>query len=268
MNAISYLTLPSGNTYEIKDAYARQLLAAGLNFIICWDGSGTPDVSKIPAGVVVTYNSTNYTGTLAASAATPLSFYLVKVKNNVYTEYASVRTGGTGTDGDPYTYAWEALGDTSLDLSNLGALAYKDSVTLSKGDGAEVLGKNATFQAAQSSVSFAAHTTKAALGKNATFSVGGGSKTKTKISASASGTAVSTGTDSFVQSYPGVTSKLVKGSVSSVKTNTEKTIPNVTGVGSASTWSFAMGTGTDAETLIISGANGSAPRHGHQGLPY
>ena len=40
------------------------------------------------------------------------------------------------------------------------------------------------------------------------------------------------------------------------------TVPNVTSVGSASTWSFAMGTGNDEHTLIISGGNGTAPSLG------
>ena len=234
MAKITHLQLPSGNVYELADEYARQLLAAGLHFIICWDGTGTPDVTKIPAGVIVTYQGTDYAGTMAASTAQPMSFYLVKVKNNVYTEYVSIRSGEEGS----YTYSWEALGDTSIDLSDLGALAYKDSVTLSKGSGANVLGENATF------------------------SVTGGAKTKTHLSATASGAAVSTEKDSFVKSYPGTTSKMVQGTAKCVKTNTSKTIPNVTSVGSASSWAFSMGTGADAETLIISGANGSAPSLG------
>lgn len=40
------------------------------------------------------------------------------------------------------------------------------------------------------------------------------------------------------------------------------TVPNVTSVGSASTWNFAMGTGNDEHTLIISGGNGTAPSLG------
>lgn len=40
------------------------------------------------------------------------------------------------------------------------------------------------------------------------------------------------------------------------------TVPNVTSVGSASTWNFAMGTGGDEHTLIISGGNGTAPSLG------
>jgi hypothetical protein len=55
--------------------------------------------------------------------------------------------------------------------------------------------------------------------------------------------------------------------VKSVSAETNKklvttTVPNVTSVGSASTWNFAMGTGADAETLIVSGGNGTAPTLG------
>ena len=39
-------------------------------------------------------------------------------------------------------------------------------------------------------------------------------------------------------------------------------LPNVTSVGSASTWNFAMGTGNDSETLIISGSNSVVPSLG------
>jgi hypothetical protein len=106
-------------------------------------------------------------------------------------------------------------------------LAWKDTVTLSKGSGDGVLGSDATF----------------------TTTV---TPTTTNIKATASGTAVGAdGTETFVKSYPGATSKLAT-----------TTVPNVTSAGSASTWSFAMGTGTDSETLIISGANGAAPTLG------
>ncbi len=211
MADISKITLPSGNTYDIKDAVARQRFSGGISFIIAWDGTSAPVVADIPAGVVVTYNDTDYTGTLATGDAEPGSFYLVKSSDttlDVYSEY--VIAGPTGGK------FWEKIGDTSIDLSSLGALAYKDSVSLSKGSGDQVLGESTTFTNASSSVSFS-----------------GGS------------------TDTFVKSYPGTTSKLVT-----------TTVPNVTSAGSASTWSFAMGTGTDSETLIISGANGSAPTLG------
>lgn len=191
MAEISKITLPSGNTYDIKDAYARQLIAGGLSFIVAWNGTAAPVVADIPAGVTVTYNGTDYTGTLAAADAEVGSFYLVKSSSqgddlNKYSEYAVV---GRGDD-----RSWEKMGDTSLDLSSLGDLAYYDSVSLSKGSGQNVLGSDATF----------------------TTSV----------------------------------------------TPTTANIPNVTSAGAASTWAFGLGSGSDAETLIISGANGSAPTLG------
>lgn len=241
MAEISKITLPSGNTYDIKDATARALIAGGITFSVAWDGNSTPTVANIPAGVVVTYNGTDYTGTKAVSSAELGTFYLVKsgVGINKYDEYVVANN------------AWEKLGSQEVDLSGLGALAYKDNVTLSKGSGDNVLGEATTFTAAASAVSFSGGTTDKCLGSDATFTTTVTPAT-TNIKATASGTAVGAdGTDTFVKSYPGTTSKLATTS-----------IPNVTAAGSASTWAFAMGTGDDAETLIISGANGSAPTLG------
>ena len=69
---ISQITLPGGNTYDIKDAVAR----ASINgiFVIAWNGNGTATANKVPAGVV----AGSVTGTLAASANTLGKFYLVK----------------------------------------------------------------------------------------------------------------------------------------------------------------------------------------------
>lgn len=222
MAEISKITLPSGNTYDIKDAVARQAIAGGISYIVAWNGASTPVVANIPAGVTVTYNGTSYTGTLAASSAQAGAFYLVSssnTANNKYSEYVAADIGGTKT--------WEKLGDTEMDLSNLGDLAYKDNVTLAKGSGDNALGEATTFTNASSAVTFS-----------------GGS------------------TDTFVKSYPEITSKLVTTTVPNVTGNSDVTIPNVTSVGAASTWNFAMGTGNDAETLIISGANGTAPTLG------
>ena len=222
MAEISKITLPSGNTYDIKDAVAREAIAGGVSFIVSWNGTSTPVVADIPAGVTVTYNGTTYTGTMSANSSQPGAFYLVRSSDtatDIYSEYVAVGTTGSKT--------WEKLGDTTIDLSQLGELAWKDTVTLSKGSGDGVLGSDATF----------------------TTTV---TPTTTNIKATASGTAVGAdGTETFVKSYPGATSKLAT-----------TTVPNVTSAGSASTWSFAMGTGTDSETLIISGANGSAPTLG------
>ena len=257
MAEISKITLPSGNTYDIKDTVARQMAAGGMSRTVGWDGTSTPIPANIPAGVTVEYNGNTYTGTMTAESADPATFYLVKSSDedmNVYSEYVVVGAAGSRT--------WEKLGDTSVDFSDLGDLAYKDTVSLSKGSGDQVLGESTTFTAAASSVTFSGGSTDKCLGSSATFTTTV-TPTTTNIKATASGAAVGAdGTDTFVKSYPGTTSKLATTTVPNVTGNTDVSIPNVTSAGSASTWSFSMGTGANAETLINSGANGAAPTLG------
>lgn len=137
---ISQVKLPGSNTiYHIKDSEARQwieeLASAGIKFTVAWDGTGTPDVTKIPLGVTVTYSGQTYTGTLVASATTAPFIYLVFKKmdsttgtRKIYEEYITV-TQGTGESGDPYTYWWEELGDTDISIDNLGNMAYANTAT-------------------------------------------------------------------------------------------------------------------------------------------
>ena len=261
MADISKITLPSGNTYDIKDAGARELISqlTGISLIVAWNGTSTPVVADIPAGVVVTYNDTDYTGTLAANSATAGAFYLVysttsSVSMDVFDEYVAIGASGSKS--------WERIGSTSIDLSALGALAYKDSVTLSKGSGDNVLGEATTFTAAASSVSFSGGTTDKVLGSDATFTTSV-TPTTTNIKATASGTALSTQTGTFIQMVGDITPTQVLSGVTLAQTKMVTTsVPNVTSAGSASSWAFGIGTGNDAETLIISGANGSAPTLG------
>lgn len=170
MAYISKLTLPIGNetvTFNLADAYVRQKLAGGLAFVVCWDGTATPVVANIPAGVKVTYQGEEYTGTKAASTAEPLTFYLVKSATqvgslDVFDEY--VAAGQSGSK------AWEKIGSTSFDYSSLKALAFKDEVVLSKGSSINVLGKNTIFENAASDVNFTTeHTTDYALGTSTTL---------------------------------------------------------------------------------------------------
>lgn len=74
---------------------------------VSWNGTSTPVVANIPAGVVVTYNGTNYTGTKATGDA-----------GKIYLVYHS---HGTSDVYDEYMYlnsAWEKIGNTDIDLSN------------------------------------------------------------------------------------------------------------------------------------------------------
>lgn len=236
MAEISKIQLPNGVTYDIKDDVARQAVAGGVSFIVAWNGTAEPVVSGIPAGVKVTYNGSVYTGTLSAETtgsgthAQAGAFYLVKSDKaetaNVYDEYVPIGTAGSKT--------WEKLGNTQVDLSELGDLAYKDNVTLDVSTDV-VLGENTTFALTSGSVTFGALTgkTTSVLGSSTTFGLTAPTitvtPTTTNIKATASGAAVAgdgtakaiTGfgthtTDNFVKSVTPTTSKLVKGSVTGV----------------------------------------------------
>lgn len=119
MADISKITLPSGTTYDIKDATARSMASAGVSFNKCTSASNTP------YGVTWDNGGTTVTGTLVASASTKGVFYLVpettQSGNDIFSEYITVEDGGT--------YSWEKIGTTDIDLSNLGDLAYKDTAT-------------------------------------------------------------------------------------------------------------------------------------------
>ena len=120
MPDISRIKLPSGNYYDIKDAVAREMISGGVSFIVGWDGTGTPDATKIPAGVKVTYNSTEYTGTLAVASAQAGAFYLIKSSTqagvkDAYDEYVVVKPDTS----DSTTWYWEKIGDTQIDLTDV-----------------------------------------------------------------------------------------------------------------------------------------------------
>lgn len=241
MAEISKITLPSGNTYDIKDATAREMISGGVSFVIAWDGASVPTVANIPAGVVVTYNETTYTGTLDADDAEAGAFYLVKSSStpssetlDVYDEYVPV--GTTGSKG------WEKIGDTQLNLTDVVT-----GVTLTKATDV-VLGEDTTFALTSGTVSVTPSTTYV----KATAS-GANTAWNSKDSVTAVTGYASPSTDTFVKSVSAETNKKM----------VTTTVPNVTAAGSASTWNFAMGTGTgNTETLIISGGNSTAPTLG------
>ena len=191
-NYISQVKLPGSDTiYWVKDSEARdwieQLASAGIKFRVAWDGTSIPDVTKIPAGVTVTYQGTEYTGTLVASETTAPYILLVYKKTTatgrtIYEEFITV-TEGTGESGDPFVYWWELLGDTDISLEDLGDLAFYDSVILTP-------------------------TKDSVLGADTTFALSSGSVT---ISGGSS--------DTFVKSYPGSTNKLATTSIKGVGTD-------------------------------------------------
>ncbi len=120
MASIRNLKDPSGNVFypltherAVKDSNGVSLETklAGLeskSYVEAWDGASTPVVANIPAGVTVTYNTTTYTGTLAASESTVGKVYLVK-NGNDYDRYITSQSGSS--------YSWVPNGSTAMDLS-------------------------------------------------------------------------------------------------------------------------------------------------------
>lgn len=145
---IQKINLPSGNQYYIADRQIRNVVealsdtvAGGVSYVIGWDGTDTPEVGNIPEDIVVTYNNTEYTGTLDANNATPGAFYLVKYGGSapdVYSEYVPVGSVGNKT--------WQKLGDTQIDLTDIVTGVSLDKQT------ATVIGNDSTFTVTQPSV--------------------------------------------------------------------------------------------------------------------
>ena len=152
MADISKIKLPSGQEYDIKDAVARQMISGGVSFIIAWNGQGTPDPTKIPAGVLV--DSGSYTGALDPVNAQAGAFYLVYSEtvsssshdddvHDVYDEYVVIKPDSE----DDTTWFWEKIGDTKLSINNVVT-----DVTFNKQTDT-VIGSNATFTITQPIIS-------------------------------------------------------------------------------------------------------------------
>ena len=150
---LSQITLPDGHTYDLKDAEARalidQIIGGSLAFIKSTSAATTPE------GVTWNDGQTQIVGTLQPSESTQGKIYLVPAKNtaqkDIFAEYTTVVISGSGTELDPYVYIWERLGDTEIDFSSLGALAYKNnasgSVSFTTADSAAFSNGSATVSA-------------------------------------------------------------------------------------------------------------------------
>jgi len=118
---ISQITLPSGGTYYIKDAEARDLIANlnSFEYVVSTNAATTPK------DVTWQNGQSTVTGTLVASSSTVAKIYLVPSTNgtkDIYDEYITVKTGTN-------TYVWEMFGNTDVHMADLGDLAYKYSAT-------------------------------------------------------------------------------------------------------------------------------------------
>ena len=238
MADISKITLPSGTTYDIKDSLARQLITSGVVFNIAWDGISAPDASKIPAGVVVNYNNTPTTGTLTAASATGGVFYLVKSSSlpteqtlDVYDEYTVIKPDTE----DNTTWFWQKIGDTRINLTDVVT-----GVTLNKQTDS-VIGADSTFTITQPTISLTANGSTGT--GRITYVESQGSATTTKLSASASGGAVSASGDN-VTALTGLGTPSTKSAIgaSSTFTITQPTI-SLAANGSTATGRVKVATG-------------------------
>lgn len=127
---ISKIVLPNGSTYLIKDLEARDLIAqiaaGSLAFVISTDAASTP------RGITWTDGNQVITGTLPAAADTQGKIYLIPHAKNAttgnvdyYREYVTVDMGTSSS----HNYIWEYLGNTDIDLSGLGPMAYARTAT-------------------------------------------------------------------------------------------------------------------------------------------
>jgi len=93
----------------------------GPSYILSWDGTTTPVIAEIPEGVTVTYNSTSYTGTLAASSSTKGPIYLVAQSGNTGIKdlYVTMQSGDD--------YVWSKIGTTAIDLSGYATEAWVEA---------------------------------------------------------------------------------------------------------------------------------------------
>lgn len=124
MPDISKITLPTGTSYDIKDATAREAIANLQNI----ENILSTNAATTPEGIVWNDNGTTITGTLVASSETVKKIYLVPNasstdQKNIYKEYLTLKVGNT--------YKWEMIGTTEAGLDNLGDLAYKNSASTS-----------------------------------------------------------------------------------------------------------------------------------------
>ena len=120
---ISQIQLPGSETTDwVKDSEAREAIASlnSFEYQVCTEASNTPKD--------VVWGDPEVTGTLVASADTMNKIYLVPSVNgtkDVYDEYLTIKTGS----GTTATYSWEMFGNTDVHMSDLGALAKKDSAS-------------------------------------------------------------------------------------------------------------------------------------------
>lgn len=106
MSNISKITLPDGNSYDLMDKVARELLAQGISIQI---------VQTLPT----------------ASASTMGKFYFIPASaaatNDIYDEYVTIAAGS-----DPVNYSWEKIGSKQINLADYSLKSHIHNVSSTK----------------------------------------------------------------------------------------------------------------------------------------
>lgn len=101
--------------------FGQSAVIGGTSYIVAWDGTTTPVVGNIPAGVNVAYGGQTYAGTLVAGSSTMGNIYLVANSANpdVKDMYITALSGGN--------YVWTKMGSSDIDLSGYATEAWVEA---------------------------------------------------------------------------------------------------------------------------------------------
>lgn len=227
---VAQVTLPSGNTYYLKDADLRtwaQVLDGSGQVI----GGAEKRITDLESAVEALSNATHWIGITTTALSDGSTTNPITIEGQSVTAVTGdIVADSYGTEFIFNGTAWQQLGAS---VGTIKAFAHVDEGTVT----IVPHGTNSS-----SAVTFGTHTKATVLKSTVTATVPKASGTKKYLTASASGGAVSVdstadvitalgtpSTDSFVKSYPGTTKKLETTSV-----------PNVTSGGTAASWSATV----------------------------
>ena len=246
---VKEVSLPSGNTYYLKDEDVRN-----------WIGSGSSSgaeyrITELESAVESLSNATHWLGITTTSLEDGSTTNPITINGESVTAVSGDIVQDTNANEFIFNgTAWQQFGGS---IGTLKAFAFVDTgtvtiqpagtnsssaVTFSGGTTDSVLGADTTFTNGSSSVSFGTHTTAEVLTSDVTATVPKTSSTTKYLKATVGNAAIGVATDgsaitglgtpsteSVVKSYPGATSKLETTS-----------IPNVTSAGTAASWSATV----------------------------
>ncbi len=232
---ISKITSPTGDIYTLKDAEARSLIAAMDLSAVGGDGKYIKLISEADGKVSATAESlrTTLDGSSIAptsnavktyvdqvvSATTKFDFKIVTAlpeasedtrssiylmahthgTSDSYDEYVTIRMGA-GTTADPYTYKWEKIGNTDIDLSGYikgvsstfkGTAGSHNHTASFKGEAVTPTAKTVTFTGTKATITPTATVTGASYTPEGSVSMSGAYTPKGTVAVTANDVTVS-----------------------------------------------------------------------------